>query len=68
VAQLRVSGSNEHDPPRIPTLVNVPHTLALMTDEEPTRSNVDPRARIVAIVLILALIATAAPFLASVIF
>lgn len=39
-----------------------------MTDDEPPRSNVDTRQRMVAIVLVLVLIATMAPFLLSVIF
>ena len=39
-----------------------------MSDNEPPRSNVDPRARLVAIILVLALIATMAPFLVSIFF
>lgn len=39
-----------------------------MTDDEEPRRTVDMRARLVAIVLVLALVATMAPFLLSVIF
>jgi hypothetical protein len=39
-----------------------------MTDDEPERSNVDMRQRMVAIILVLVLVATMAPFLLSVIF
>lgn len=46
----------------------VHRTLERMSDNEPPRSNVDPRARLVAIILVLALIATMAPFLVSIFF